>query len=86
MATEEAPSSSTPVDGGAALNPPPSSDIAASASSAIDFLTLCQRLKVTLNAAIQTMHFLVSSCLMGGFLARNVRERDTKMEPEFQVV
>ncbi|KAG7030070.1 hypothetical protein SDJN02_08417, partial [Cucurbita argyrosperma subsp. argyrosperma] len=25
MATEEAPSSSTPVDGGAALNPPPSS-------------------------------------------------------------
>ncbi|KAG6599129.1 5'-deoxynucleotidase HDDC2, partial [Cucurbita argyrosperma subsp. sororia] len=47
MATEEAPSSSTPVDGGAALNPPPSSDIAASASSAIDFLTLCQRLKTT---------------------------------------
>ncbi|XP_022946925.1 HD domain-containing protein 2-like isoform X3 [Cucurbita moschata] len=47
MAAEEAPSSSTPVDGGAALNPPPSSDIAASASSAIDFLTLCQRLKTT---------------------------------------
>ncbi|XP_022999764.1 HD domain-containing protein 2-like isoform X1 [Cucurbita maxima] len=47
MATDEAPSSSMPVDAGAALNPPPSSDIAASASSAIDFLTLCQRLKTT---------------------------------------
>ncbi|XP_023536851.1 HD domain-containing protein 2-like [Cucurbita pepo subsp. pepo] len=47
MAAEEAPSSSTPVDGGAHLPPPPSTDIAASASSAIDFLTLCQRLKTT---------------------------------------
>ncbi|XP_038891100.1 5'-deoxynucleotidase HDDC2 [Benincasa hispida] len=48
MATEEAPSSSPPLHGGAALNPlPPSTDIPASASSAIDFLTLCQRLKTT---------------------------------------
>ncbi|XP_022153358.1 HD domain-containing protein 2 [Momordica charantia] len=47
----EAPPSSAAVDGGAALKPPPSAtssaDIAASASSAIDFLTLCQRLKTT---------------------------------------
>uniref|UniRef100_A0A9I9CIF9 5'-deoxynucleotidase n=1 Tax=Cucumis melo TaxID=3656 RepID=A0A9I9CIF9_CUCME len=45
MATEEASSSSPPLHG----NPPPlpSTDIAASASSAIDFLTLCHRLKPT---------------------------------------
>ncbi|KGN61075.1 HD domain-containing protein 2 [Cucumis sativus] len=51
MATEEPSSSSPPLHGGAALNPPPppppSTDIAASASSAIDFLTLCHRLKTT---------------------------------------
>ncbi|XP_008452396.2 uncharacterized protein LOC103493441 isoform X2 [Cucumis melo] len=45
MATEEASSSSPPLHGNPP--PPPSTDIAASASSAIDFLTLCHRLKTT---------------------------------------